>query len=924
MADLQVKISASIEGLIKNINTATARLETFSNNAINIGAALTKGLSVPLAAIGTAAFAASVRVGNFSDQILDLEQQTGLTTDAIQKYRAVTIQAGIATDTVATASQNLQRRLASGEEGSKDLTDGLAKLGITARDTAGNLKPIDTIVEQSISRLADFTDITERNQLALKIFGRSAADLAPLLALGSDGIEQAKNRAVELGLVLSKDALEGANEFRIAFDFLKSSIGGITNEIGLAFLPVAQKLVSILQEKIVPVVRSITGFFNGLSDNTKILISVIGALVAGIGPLLLSIGVFLKIIPLLTAGLSSIGAAVTLATGPIGLIAIAIAGAAFVIIQNWDKVKKAFEDSGISKTLQDIGQSFVRIVGTIVSIFKVLVSNVKDFSNQLIADLSPFVVFIVDKFFVVIKTVLESVSNIFNNLKNVFTTDISSGFDISALIQKLETIKNAFLVLVTNVTAFLRVLITTVVGLFQSLVTKLEGFVVSLITVLKPFITFLVDTFLRNVQFAIEAISQAFGFLKNILEGDFSTAFERLNVIFLALGKNLLESLAPVLRLIPGIGDKVDGLITNIGNKIEGLNQKIAGREAFKALSVNASEAQDSVDSFSEAIERFVQKLFGAKEKSKQTFEEFSKLADIANAKVFAQFDAEAEEYNKTLQETIDLSRRLASVKFDGLQLTANFDEFGKLIQGTQKKIDLLGTVKIVEVDVRLDKKPPVEEVADQIIDLGKVLKTTAIEAVGFNPFSVLVDSVNRFKELSAEIAATTDIESKLGLIKEQALILGDSFGALGDIIGNAFAGANQRLKSFISAFANFAGQIIAQSFAISQAKGIEGAAITGAASGPLAAFVTPGIIASALGVVASAFRGIGGGRSVSGVGSGGGGGSFARGGQGQTFAGSQTSGLFESERFISLALEPVISGDQIRFVLEQSNQRRN
>jgi phage-related protein len=916
MADLQVKISASIEGLIKNINTATARLETFSNNAINIGAALTKGLSVPLAAIGTAAFAASVRVGNFSDQILDLEQQTGLTTDAIQKYRAVTIQAGIATDTVATASQNLQRRLASGEEGSKDLTDGLAKLGITARDTAGNLKPIDTIVEQSISRLADFTDITERNQLALKIFGRSAADLAPLLALGSDGIEQAKNRAVELGLVLSKDALEGANEFRIAFDFLKSSIGGITNEIGLAFLPVAQKLVSILQEKIVPVVRSITGFFNGLSDNTKIVISVIGALVAAIGPLLLSIGAFIKIIPLLTGNLSAIGAAVTLATGPIGLIAIAIAGAAFVIIQNWDKVKKAFEDSGISKTLQDIGQSFVRIIGTIVSIFKVLVSNIKDFSNQLIADLSPFVVFIVDKFFVVIKTVLESVSNIFNNLKNLFTTDISSGFDISALIQKLETIKNAFLGLVKNVTAFLRVLITTVVGLFQSLVTKLEGFVVSLITVLKPFITFLVDTFLRNVQFAIEGISQAFGFLKNILEGDFSTAFERLNVIFLSLGKNLLESFAPVLKLL---GVNVDALIANIGNKIDGINQKIAGREAFKALSVNSENSKKSVEALNGELSKTTEVVTEAGKATKLTFEEFSKLADIANDKVFAQFEAEAEEYNKTLQETIDLSRRLAAVKFDGLQLTANFDEFGNLIQGTQKKIDLLGDVKIVEVDIQLADTIPIQEVADQIIDLGNILRTTAVEAVGFNPFSVLVDSVNRFKELSAEIAATTDIESKLNLVKEQAFLVGDAFATLGGVIGQAFAGANQKLKGFISAFADFAGQIIARAFAVSKANAIVAATSTGSAAGPAAAFVTPGLIASGLALIASAFRGIGG---VGGSSSGGG--SFARGGQGQTFAGSQTSGLFESERFISLALEPVISGDQIRFVLDQSNQRRN
>jgi phage-related protein len=879
MADLQVKISASIEGLIKNINTATARLETFSNNAINIGAALTKGLSVPLAAIGTAAFAASVRVGNFSDQILDLEQQTGLTTDAIQKYRAVTIQAGIATDTVATASQNLQRRLASGEEGSKDLTDGLAKLGITARDTAGNLKPIDTIVEQSISRLADFTDITERNQLALKIFGRSAADLAPLLALGSDGIEQAKNRAVELGLVLSKDALEGANEFRIAFDFLKSSISGITNEIGLAFLPVAQKLVSILQEKIVPVVRSITGFFNGLSDNTKIVISVIGALVAGIGPLLLSIGVFIKIIPLLTAGLSSIGAAVTLATGPIGLIAIAIAGAAFVIIQNWDKVKKAFENSGISKTLQDIGQSFVKIVGTIVSIFKVLVSNVKDFSNQLIADLSPFVVFIVDKFFVVIKTVLESVSNIFNNLKNVFTTDISSGFDISALIQKLETIKNAFSALVTNVTAFLRVLITTVVGLFQSLVTKLEGFVVSLITVLKPFITFLVDTFLRNVQFAIEGISQAFGFLKNILEGDFSTAFERLNVIFLALGKNLLESFAPVLKLL---GVNVDALIGNIGNKIDGLNQKIAGREAFKALSVNASEAQGSVDSFSEAIERFVEKLFGGtKEAGKEVeslTEKFNRLAKaqsllISDQILEIQIKEESEAFIKKLSDEIN-------TKLDILEaeIASKFED-----------------PIIIEVDVQLGGTPPTIEIPQ----LDESKKTAFL--LSLQDFNLQVSEI-----------LTSGVQNAIG---DFAFSIGEAIGQGGGVIETLGS-------TLLNSIAQIANQLGQAAIGI----GISMIAIKKAFTNPFTAIAAGTALIALAGFISKQVpkitSGIGGGGSVGGVGSGGG--SFARGGQGQTFAGSQTSGLFESERFISLALEPVISGDQIRFVLDQSNQRRN
>jgi len=760
MADLQVKISASIEGLIKNINTATARLETFSNNAINIGAALTKGLSVPLAAIGTAAFAASVRVGNFSDQILDLEQQTGLTTDAIQKYRAVTIQAGIATDTVATASQNLQRRLASGEEGRKDLTDGLAKLGITARDTAGNLKPIDTIVEQSISRLADFTDITERNQLALKIFGRSAADLAPLLALGSDGIEQAKNRAVELGLVLSKDALEGANEFRIAFDFLKSSIGGITNEIGLAFLPVAQKLVSILQEKIVPVVRSVTGFFNGLSDNTKIVISVIGALVAGIGPLLLSIGVFIKIIPLLTAGLSSIGAAVTFATGPIGIAIALTAALAF----------------GINKLVKEVNLSEKTL-----SIQKTALNELKK-ATELAAEAQ--------------------------DLLNKANRDYGIVSE-KATLQTKELIK-----------------------------AKIED--------------------VRASIAQAKAVTDL-----AVAEASKITTLDKLERIFL-----------------PGLFSqqkRVNAVQKESAAEIENLNKLL------NELTISYFNIGKTVTQVGEA--------------TKQTFEEFSKLADIVNAKVFAQFDAEAEEYNKTLQETIDLSRRLASVKFDGLQLTANFDEFGNLIEGTQKKIDLLGQNKIVEVDIQLGGTPPTIEIPQ----LDESKKTAFL--LSLQDFNLQVSEI-----------LTSGVQNAIG---DFAFSIGEAIGQGGGVIETLGS-------TLLNSIAQIANQLGQAAIGI----GISMIAIKKAFTNPFTAIAAGTALIALAGFISKQVpkitSGIGGGSSVSGVGSSGG--SFGSGsvGQGQTFAGSQTSGLFESERFISLALEPVISGDQIRFVLDQSNQRRN
>jgi hypothetical protein len=759
MADLQVKISASIEGLIKNINTATARLETFSNNAINIGAALTKGLSVPLAAIGTAAFAASVRVGNFSDQILDLEQQTGLTTDAIQKYRAVTIQAGIATDTVATASQNLQRRLASGEEGSKDLTDGLAKLGITARDTAGNLKPIDTIVEQSISRLADFTDITKRNQLALKIFGRSAADLAPLLALGSDGIEQAKNRAVELGLVLSKDALEGANEFRIAFDFLKSSIGGITNEIGLAFLPVAQKLVSILQEKIVPVVRSITGFFNGLSDNTKIVISVIGALVAGIGPLLLSIGAFIKIIPFLVLGLKAIGAAVVFATGPIGLAVAGIAAltAAIVAInKGWRPFKILIEDT--EKPINNFTEA-TKLASEAQDILNKGVGvSIKE-NPKLIASLR--------------EQVLEKI-----NLAK-------------ATLEQINAQRLANLAIEEQI----------------SLADKLK------------FITFGGDT---PEQRAANRQAEK----RNDINADFAKQSEaitqrlnELSIAFFKLGVESKDALDP---------DNVE----EFGNSIETLTEKFNRLAKAQSLLISDQILEIQIKEESEA---FIKKLG----------DDINTKLDILEAEIASKF-----------QDPI-----------------------------------------IIEVDVQLGSTPPTIEIPE--LDQSK---KTAFLSILQN-FNLQVSEI-----------LTSGVQNAIG---DFAFSIGEAIGQGGNFIETIGA---TLLKS-IAQIANQLGQaaigIGISMIAIKESFKNPGTAIAaGVALIALAGFISK--------QVPKITSGIGGGGSVGGVGGGGGSFGSGSGGQGQTFAGSQTSGLFESERFISLALEPVISGDQIRFVLDQSNQRRN
>jgi hypothetical protein len=361
---------------------------------------------------------------------------------------------------------------------------------------------------------------------------------------------------------------------------------------------------------------------------------------------------------------------------------------------------------------------------------------------------------------------------------------------------------------------------------------------------------------------------------------------------------SLLNAINVVASAIPGFSAVTTGAI---------LALEVAGRNLAKSIVDDlGKKAVDALDDFGNAIDNIPPKV-------KQTFEEFSKLQDIANEKIFRQFAEEANAFNKELDETIRLAKAIESINFSGFQTTAKFDDDGQIIEGTRKKIKLLET-PIIEFDIKIGD-PPFEEIADRIIDINKFIQTSAQESLGSNPFSFLVDSLFELSELTKIFTSDSSLEDKLDAVRQKALVIGDVFTSLGGIIGNAFKGANQKLGQFLSAFITFAGQLIARAFAVSKANAIVGATAAGAATGPAAPFVTPALIAAGIGVVAAAFSGIGSGGGRGNVGTSGV-------GAGSSFTGTGGTG-FSAERNINLVGSFRIAGSDLLYVIDQSNQAR-
>ncbi len=329
---LTISIGARISEALKGIDQLGSRVGKFGKSVERTGRSLARNFTAPIAAAGAAAAALGVRVGNLADELFDLEQQTGLSTDTLQEFRRVTSVAGVEQDALARAAQQLTMRLSRGEEGSADLRRAMDELGISMRDAAGNLRPMDELVGEAVTRLSDMEDQTRRNVLATQIFSRSAEDLMPVLGMGSAEIERLRQEARDLGLVLDREALEAADAFRQQWQTLRDVLSASVSQIGLALIPVLSELAEIVQERIVPQVQRAVGWFGEWTKSADMLkIALVGLTVAGIGPLIVGIGRLITIF----------GALLTKTNLIIAGIA-ALAATAVWAVSRWDEARLGF------------------------------------------------------------------------------------------------------------------------------------------------------------------------------------------------------------------------------------------------------------------------------------------------------------------------------------------------------------------------------------------------------------------------------------------------------------------------------------------------------------------------------------------------------------------------------------------------------
>lgn len=248
-------------------------------------------------------------------------------------------------------------------DGSDTTKQGFEALGMSADEMAkkfgaGGDTARDAFNEV-IKGLADMDDPVAQSAAGVNLFGTMWEDLGPQvitsMSTASDAIDKGKESIEEL--------------VNVKYDTLTGALGGLWRTIQVDVLqPIGNQLIPYVTKGI-SYVQKFTDRWNKLEPATQKIIVKFGMVAAAAGPVLLGFGKVSTGIETLVSDTGKIGSVLKkltgtsgfsglakVMTGPFGIAAAAVATAAVLVYQNWDK---------IGPIIQKIGQRFVNFWSTV-------------------------------------------------------------------------------------------------------------------------------------------------------------------------------------------------------------------------------------------------------------------------------------------------------------------------------------------------------------------------------------------------------------------------------------------------------------------------------------------------------------------------------------------------------------------------------
>lgn len=332
---LGLELDPAAEGEGNRLKSVLSSVRTV---ALAVGAAIITG--------ATAATALAAKFAQTTDQGAKFADSINVQYEALQELEFATKRAGGSADELRGDLLKLSQTLSSPIPG--EFNQSLYMLGISARDSMGQLKSSDKVLEDIVKKFESF-DKVKQQQWGSKL-GLSQSTIK-LIQQGSGGLAELRQRARELGGIIPANVARDAANFNDAMTDTKTAISGVVNVVAAALLPIlieaGRGMADWIAVNRVAISSSLVKFIDaaaeGLGDFVDIVRTVSAFVMSAINPLLDFAGGFELIdliAPAVTAALIALTAVLgvfviqmLIAAAPILAIAAAI-GLAVIAIED--------------------------------------------------------------------------------------------------------------------------------------------------------------------------------------------------------------------------------------------------------------------------------------------------------------------------------------------------------------------------------------------------------------------------------------------------------------------------------------------------------------------------------------------------------------------------------------------------------------
>lgn len=371
--------SQQIKAVGQDLQDAGKKVEGFGKKL--------SGLSGGAAAIGGGLLKLGYDAVTSADELNTLAQQTGFTTEEIQKMQ-------YASDLIDVSFEEISGALKKFKGQIDPTNESLQKLGVETLNADGSLRSANDVFFDTIQALSGIDNETERDQVAMDLFGKSADSLAGLIDDGGEALRGFGQEAEDLGLILDQDTIDSLNATNDTIDSLKANLAGTAAQIGADVGTVLAPLIELLAEWI----GKITEKLREMNPETMETILKIVGVVAALAPAIIIIG---KLISGIGSIVSVIGTVVGVLGGPLTLAIAAAVAIGVLLWKNWDKIK------AVAITVKDaVVQAWENLKERVSAIFDSVRAKIDSLKEKF-------------------ESLKEKVTNIWNTIKGILTGQIT-------------------------------------------------------------------------------------------------------------------------------------------------------------------------------------------------------------------------------------------------------------------------------------------------------------------------------------------------------------------------------------------------------------------------------------------------------------------------------------------------------------------